>query len=166
MDFWPRRKKQMISYHTHGKGETSLKSSASSFSDPQIYSKSVSSPLCRLFNCSSTHSPPFSISSLLFFNSVFFSMSLPAHSAPWPLIQFRNNFSQTVGLLGRVISPSQGRYLNKGQHKHRINVYTRQTSMPWVGFAPTIPAARASEGSSCLRSRGYCDRLFSYIIRI
>jgi hypothetical protein len=25
---------------------------------------------------------------------------------------------QTVGLLGRVISPSQGLYLNTGQHKH------------------------------------------------
>jgi hypothetical protein len=66
---------------------------------------------------------PFSIMS-------FFSMALPAHSGPWPLIQFRNHFSQTVGLLGRVISPSQGRYLNTGQHKHRINAYTHQTSMP------------------------------------
>jgi hypothetical protein len=48
----------------------------------------------------------------------FFSMALPAHSGPWPLIQFRNHFSQTVGLLGRVISPTQGRYLHTGQHKH------------------------------------------------
>jgi hypothetical protein len=47
-----------------------------------------------------------------------------------PLIQFRNNFSQAVGLLGRVISPSQGCYLNTGQHKHRMNAYTHQTSMP------------------------------------
>jgi hypothetical protein len=41
-----------------------------------------------------------------------FSMALPAHSGPWPLTQFRNDFSQTVGLLGQVISPPQGRYLN------------------------------------------------------
>jgi hypothetical protein len=34
-----------------------------------------------------------------YINSVFFSMSLPAHSGPRPLIQFRNHFSQTVGLL-------------------------------------------------------------------
>jgi hypothetical protein len=69
--------------------------------------------------------------------------------------------SQTVGLLGRVISPSQGCYLNTGQHKHRINAYAQQTSMPWVRFEPTIPASeRASERrSSCLRPRGYCDRL-------
>jgi hypothetical protein len=68
-------------------------------------------------------------------------MALPAHSGPRPLIQFRNHFSQTVGLLGRVISPSQGRYLHTGQHKQRINAYTHQTFMPWVGFEPTIPAS-------------------------
>jgi hypothetical protein len=60
----------------------------------------------------------------------FFSMALPAHSGPWPLIQFRNYFSQTVGLLRRVISSSQGLYLLTGQHKHRINAYIHQTSMP------------------------------------
>jgi hypothetical protein len=46
---------------------------------------------------------------------------------------------QTVGLLGRVINSSQGLYLNAGWHKHRINEYTHQTSMPWVGFVATIP---------------------------
>jgi hypothetical protein len=40
------------------------------------------------------------------------SMARSAHSGLRPLIQFLNHFSQTVGLLGRVISPSQGRYLN------------------------------------------------------
>jgi hypothetical protein len=29
-------------------------------------------------------------------------------------------YTQPVGLLGREISPSQGRYLHKGQQKHRI----------------------------------------------
>jgi hypothetical protein len=77
---------------------------------------------------------------------ILFSMALPAHSGPWPLIQVRNNFSQTVGLLGRVISPSQGRYLNTGQHKHRMSTTTHQTSMPWVRFEPTIPG---SERASC-----------------
>jgi hypothetical protein len=55
---------------------------------------------------------------------VFFPVALPARSGPCSLIQFRNQFSQTVGLLGRVISPSQGLYLNTGQHKHRINACT------------------------------------------
>jgi hypothetical protein len=45
---------------------------------------------------------------------------------------------QTVGLLGRVISSSQGLYLITGQHKHRINAYTHQTSMPCVGFELTM----------------------------
>jgi hypothetical protein len=38
-----------------------------------------------------------------------------------------------VGLLGRRIDPSQGRYLTQTQNK-RI-----QTSMPWVGFDSMIP---------------------------
>jgi hypothetical protein len=33
-----------------------------------------------------------------------FSMSLPVNLGPWHLIQFHNHFSQTVGLLERVIS--------------------------------------------------------------
>jgi hypothetical protein len=32
-------------------------------------------------------------------------------------------YTQTVGLLGRGISPSQGRYLHTEQHKHRINAH-------------------------------------------
>jgi hypothetical protein len=60
----------------------------------------------------------------------FLSMALPAISGPRLLIQFHNQFSQTVGFLGRVISPSQGRYLNTGQHSHRISSYTNKTSIP------------------------------------
>jgi hypothetical protein len=61
---------------------------------------------------------------LIFIIFFYISMALPARSRLCPLIKFSNHFSQTVGLLGRVISPSQGLYLNKGQHKHRINAYT------------------------------------------
>jgi hypothetical protein len=74
-----------------------------------------------------------------------FSMALPGHAGPRPLIQCRNHFSQSAGLLGRVISPSKGRYLNTGQQKHRINAYTHQTSMPWVAFQPTIPASERAK---------------------
>jgi hypothetical protein len=52
---------------------------------------------------------------------------------------------QMVGLLGRVISSSQGLHLNTGQHKHRINAYTYQTSMPCVGFEPTIAASERAK---------------------
>jgi hypothetical protein len=88
-----------------------------------------------------------------------FSMALPANSGPRPLIQFRKHFSQTVGLLRRVISPSQGRYLNTGQHKtqnkriHTPNIHTLS------GIRTHDPSVRMREDSSCLRPGGYCDRL-------
>jgi hypothetical protein len=51
-------------------------------------------------------------------------------------------YTQSVGLLGRVIGPSQGLYINTGQHKNRItHTHTHQTSMPEVGFDPTITAS-------------------------
>jgi hypothetical protein len=89
--------------------------------------------------------------------SFFFSMALPAHSGPWSLIQFRIKFSQTVGPLGRVISPSQGRYLNTGQLKHRIKAYTPNFHASSV-IRTHDPSILVSEDSSYLRLRGYCDR--------
>jgi hypothetical protein len=44
------------------------------------------------------------------------------------------NLIHSVGLLGQVISSMQGHYLIETQNKHR------QTSVPRVGFEPTIPA--------------------------
>jgi hypothetical protein len=82
-------------------------------------------------------------------------MALPAHSGLRPLIQFRNLFSQTVGLLGRVISPSQGRYLKTGQHTHIPKTHALSS------IQTHDPSVRASEDSSCLRPRGYCGRLLS-----
>jgi hypothetical protein len=38
--------------------------------------------------------------------------------------------TQSVGLLGRVISPSQGPYLHTEQHKHRINSH-RHLCLEW-----------------------------------
>jgi hypothetical protein len=43
-----------------------------------------------------------------------------------------------------VIGPSQGLYLNTGQHKHR-KTRTHQTSMPEVGFEPTITASERAK---------------------
>jgi hypothetical protein len=39
-------------------------------------------------------------------------------------------FSQLVGLLGRGISPSQGRYLHTDEHKHRTNAH-RHPCLEW-----------------------------------
>jgi hypothetical protein len=66
---------------------------------------------------------------------------------------------QMVELLGRVISSSQGLYLNIGQHKHRINTDTYQTTMP-CGIRAHDPAFLASEDSTCLRPLSYRDRHF------
>jgi hypothetical protein len=90
----------------------------------------------------------------------FFSMALPAHSGSWPRIQFRNHFSQTVGLLGWVISPSQGLYLNTGQHKLTPNIHALS------GIRTHDPSVRANADSSCFRPRGYCDRLYSRMVKL
>jgi hypothetical protein len=44
-----------------------------------------------------------------------------------------------------VISSSQDLCLNTGQHKHRINIYTYQTSMSYVGFETTNPASERAK---------------------
>jgi hypothetical protein len=64
-------------------------------------------------------------------------------------------FTQMVGLLGRVISPSQGRYLHTGQHKHKENSHTDTHALS--GFRTHDPIVQPSEDSSCLRPRGHCD---------
>jgi hypothetical protein len=51
-------------------------------------------------------------------------------------------YTKLVGLLGRGISPSQGRYLRTRQHKQNKRT---QTSMSQVGFEPTIPASVRSK---------------------
>jgi hypothetical protein len=86
-----------------------------------------------------------------------FSIALPAHSGHRPPMQFRNHFSHAVGHLGRVISPSQGRYLNKGQHKQNKHINTPNIHA-LSGIRTHDPSVQANEDSSCLRPRGYCDR--------
>jgi hypothetical protein len=58
---------------------------------------------------------------------------------------------QSVGLLGRGISPSQGRYL----HEHRIN--THRDIHALSGIRTFDPSVRSGEDSSCLRPRGHWD---------
>jgi hypothetical protein len=69
----------------------------------------------------------------------------------------RNNFSQKVGLLGRAISPSQGRNLNTGQHKHRTNAFTPNIH-PLSGTGTHNTSVPGSVESSWLNLRGYSDR--------
>jgi hypothetical protein len=74
--------------------------------------------------------------------------------------------SQTVGHLGRVISPSQGRYLHTRQHKHRINTYTYQTSMPCVGLKPMIPASERAKTVHALDCSATVTGHIIYIVHI
>jgi hypothetical protein len=59
------------------------------------------------------------------------------------LVFFMFIILQTVGLLGREISSSQGLYLNT----NRINTYTYQTSMTYMVFEPMIPASERGKNS-------------------
>jgi hypothetical protein len=61
------------------------------------------------------------------------------------------NLRQTVEFLGRVISPSQSRYLHTGQHKHRINANIHASS----GIRTNDPSVRAGEDISCLKPRDH-----------
>jgi hypothetical protein len=63
-------------------------------------------------------------------------------------------YTQSVGLLGRGISPSQGRYLHTEQHKQNERT---QTSMPRVGFESTTLMSERGEDSKCMYTWGNPD---------
>jgi hypothetical protein len=69
-------------------------------------------------------------------------------------------YTQSVGLLGRGTSPSQGHYLHTEQHSQKK---CTQTSMSLVGFEPTMPAFEWAKISSCLGQRGHCDWRHAHI---
>jgi hypothetical protein len=83
----------------------------------------------------------------------------------WTLLQFHTFFMQTVGLLAQDISPSQGRYLHTGQHKHRINAHNTDIHA-LSGIRTHDPSVPATEDISCLRPRGYRDRQPTRLIQI
>jgi hypothetical protein len=68
------------------------------------------------------------------------------------------DLGQSVGLLGRVISSSQGLclYTNRKTHTTQTLKIHALSGIPTHG-----PGVRASEDSSCLRPLGYSDRLAS-----
>jgi hypothetical protein len=104
-------------------------------------------------------------------HSTFFSMALPAHSGPRSLTQFRNHFTQTVGLLGRVTSPSQGRYLNTGQHKHRINTShtTKHPCLEWDSKPRSQhPSERSQfiQGCSNMTGADFCVNVEDWHVQV
>jgi hypothetical protein len=97
-----------------------------------------------------------------YFSFIQSAMALQLFVGPWPLVQFLNLFRQQVGLLGNGVSPSQGRYLHTELHKHRIHAHTDIHALSRIRTHD--PSVRASEDSSCLRSRGHCDRLLLLVL--
>jgi hypothetical protein len=65
------------------------------------------------------------------------------------------NLRQLAGLLGRGISPTQGRYL----HRTRETQNNRRHTHTLGGIRTHNPNVRAGEDISYLRPRGHCDRL-------
>jgi hypothetical protein len=82
-------------------------------------------------------------------------MTLQPFLGPWPLFSVSWSYTQSVGLLGRGISPSRGRFLYTEQHKHRLNIKYRHLALSWIRTHD--PSVRAGEDISCLRPRGHCD---------
>jgi hypothetical protein len=92
---------------------------------------------------------------------VFFSVVLPAHSRPRPLIQFRNHFSQTVGTPWTsdqpVARPLPKHRTTQAEQTH-IHTQTHthtHTKHPCLDWDSNPWFQRPSER---LRPRGYCDR--------
>jgi hypothetical protein len=100
---------------------------------------------------------PLDVFYLSIYLSIYSCCSLLQHRASVKLfvsLQFLN-VMKSIGLLGRVINPTQGCYLHRTtQTQNKF----RQIFMPIVRFEPTIPAFERAN-ISCLRPRGHCDRL-------
>jgi hypothetical protein len=91
-------------------------------------------------------------------------MALPAQSGPWSHIQFRNHCSQTGTpwmsdqLVARTLPKHRTTQTqNKSAHTNTPNIQSL------IGIRTHDPSVRASEESSCLRLRGYCDWLMSCV---
>jgi hypothetical protein len=62
------------------------------------------------------------------------------------------SYRQSVGLLGRGISPSKGRYLHTEQHKHIINAHRH----PCLEWDSNPRSKHSSERRQFMR--GHCDQ--------
>jgi hypothetical protein len=73
-------------------------------------------------------------------------------------------YTQSVGLLGRGISPSQGRYLHKKKHQHRINAH-RHPCIEWESNprAPAFERGKTVHALDSLRPRKPKVRTQNYL---
>jgi hypothetical protein len=88
----------------------------------------------------------------------FFSMALPAHSGPRPLIPFRDHFF-TDGRTPRTSDQPVARPLPKHRTTQTQNKRIHTPNIHALsGIRTHDPRVHASKDSSCLRPRGCCDR--------
>jgi hypothetical protein len=98
--------------------------------------------------------------------ALFFSMTLPDHSGPRPLIQIRNHFytgGRTPWTSDQLVArplPKQKTTQTQNKRIHTPNIYALS------GIRTHDPSVRASEDSSFLRPRCYCDRLCTMLCSI
>jgi hypothetical protein len=83
-------------------------------------------------------------------------LSMALHPFYWAFVAFwvSWSFTQSAGLLGRGISPSQSRYLHMTTQTEQTHTDIHASS----GIRAHDPSVREGEDGSCLRPRGHCDR--------
>jgi hypothetical protein len=95
------------------------------------------------------------------FCDLFFFLVAPTLGSLLPLLEHRAEFPQfldqrqSVGLLGRVVSSSQGLYMYTNTHTHTQTLYIHALNR----IRTHGPGFRASEDSARLRPLVYRDRL-------
>jgi hypothetical protein len=96
----------------------------------------------------------------------FFTISLPAQSGPRPLIQFRNHFF-TDGRTSWTSDQPVARPLSKHRTTQTQNKRIHTSNIHDLsGIRTHDSSVLASEDSSSLRPRGYCDRLQMILLYI
>jgi hypothetical protein len=87
---------------------------------------------------------------------LFFGSKVPI----WALA-YLHDLRQSVGLLGRVISSSQGLYMyTKTEKRTHTHTHKHWISMPWVGFEPLIPASERAKTVHALDRSATVTRVY------
>jgi hypothetical protein len=109
----------------------------------------------------------------LYVRNYFFSLSLQPQFGPSPTsmkLSLSLRFTKSVGLLGLVISSSQGLYLYPNTEKReRKHAHKHETTMSRVEFEPTNPASEGAktmhawDRSDTVTGRNYFDWMDIYL---
>jgi hypothetical protein len=116
-------------------------------------------PTCNQFirlKCTWTNYILVSVAKLVFF----FSMALPAHSEPRPLVRFRNHFfsdGKTPWTSDQFVARPLPKHRTTQPQNKRTDIHALS------GIRTHNPSVRASEDSSCLRPRGHRDRPYLFM---